>query len=155
VEKGFSVAKRSVIGCLQNTSSISLAKKANFHKTKTSYLIAGKLVRRLEDRKKIAMYRLIALVYIWNFLNRIYPSPKHTKAFDYVFFAYQNFYLAREFFLLSMQQIPPGRAPTLYFKNLLSFLSIFFYGTSRFFVSGIILILDFGLVRSIVIQYRR
>jgi hypothetical protein len=27
-------------------------------------------------------------------LNRMYPSQKHTKAFDYVFFAYQNFYLA-------------------------------------------------------------
>ena len=59
MENGFSVAKRSVIGCLRNTSSISLAKKANFHRTKTSDLIAGKLVSRLEDRKKIAMYQLI------------------------------------------------------------------------------------------------
>ena len=47
-----------MIGFLQNTSSISLAKKANFHITKTSHLIPSKLVSRLEDRKKIEMYQL-------------------------------------------------------------------------------------------------
>ena len=69
-----------MIGSLKNTRSISLAKKANFHITKTSYLIPGKLVSRLEDRKKIAMYQLIDPGIHLEFLESDVPFSKTYKS---------------------------------------------------------------------------
>jgi hypothetical protein len=48
-----------VIGSRQNDMRLSLDRKINFHKTKTIYLITGKLESGLQDQKKIAMYQLI------------------------------------------------------------------------------------------------